>query len=1272
MRLLGGFCLAWGETPFPPIASQPARSLFAYLITHRDRPHTRALLAGTFWPDLPDSQARRRLSQALWQIGRVLQSLPGPTSYLLADAETVQFNATSAYWLDVEAFEKSADQEAVVLYRGEFLAGFYDDWMVVERERLRERHLAVLGRLLALCKREGDYKEALGYAHRLVADNPLDEEGHREVMRLCFLLGRRGEAAQQYECCRAILAEELGIEPAAATTALHREIAAQGAAAETPYLPQGAGARPTSVLEGAGLPPLVGRAAERAALVGWLEQAGRGQGGLALLEGEAGIGKTRLLEEVARDARWRGVQVLWGHAGEVADAPPYGPLREVLHAGVSPLRAGQLAQLVSATTLRDAALLLPELVAATGPPATARPTSAFDQPQLLQALSRIVLALGQLAPHLLILEDLHWAGEDTFSALEHLAAHLPSGRVLVIGSYRSGEARARPPVWDALQALDRAGLCQRLELAPLSLAEAGELVSYALGLAHAAPFFADRLHRETAGNPLFILETLRSLHDERVLYRDRNGAWSTPWDETTVDYAELPLPAGVRQVITRRLARLGPAERAALNAAAVLGAEFDLALLLATSDLERGACVAAAGELARRGLLEERPAVYRFSHNQVRRVAYTGLAVPDRQALHQRAGEALETQHPQGVAALAHHFAEAGVAAKAMRYHTRAGEEARAVYAGAEAIRHYDQALAAWARLQPSDWAPGIGLQLVRGEVCQETGRFVEADGAFRTAHDLAVQAGDSLAQAASLNGLSYLSFERGEYHPAAEIARQAFALSQTAGAVQQRAAAAQQMAAALLNQANALRNLGNLHEAVELYQQAAAHFERLGDRRRVADCLCRMGAACAHQGRYVEAQAAIEQSLVLRRQLDDRVGISYSLTNLTVLCNCLGDFDRALAAAQEAYAVASAIGDPSGQDAALHNAGLVILEQGDVAQAMSMLEQALAIGRRIGDGDMVTIALMHLGRAHAGLGDLSRAQALLEQSLAEMIRGGYGQFGAEPYAHLAGVLGGMGRWADAQAAAANSLDAAQVVADPWVLGLAHRVVAEITAQSGGGTDLVRRHFAESLRLLREIGARAELARTLAACGLHLLDTAEAGAHPVETGSSRPDPAVLSPGSATRDPTTAGLAASHLAATYLDEARALFERAGMAGDLARLDQALAARAADGRVTARLPRAGAPTGRPLREDEWVEVTWTVDAAADAAIAGKARRRQHRLLRLLREAGEQGAAPTVDDLAAALGVSRATIKRDLAGLRDAGQGARTRGQRGGRNATTLRSS
>jgi len=325
IRLFGGLSLTWDERPLPPIRSRLARSLFAYLVAYRHRGHSRELLAGIFWPDLPDATARRRLSQALWQIRRVLNPLPSPVPFLLSHADMVQFNVDAPYWLDVEEFQGACSKfeaaqatdlgasildlkRAVDLYRGDFLAGFYEDWVAVERESLRETYLAALDRVLAWCKGRGAYEEALVYARRLVAVDALHEQGHREVMRLCYLLGRHNDALQQYELCRAILAQELGVEPTAATTALYEEIATRAREAEAPHLPLSVGPPPSPLLEGTGQMPLVGREEERATLVGYLEQALGGQGGLVLVEGEPGVGKTHLLQEVARDAAWRGMQ----------------------------------------------------------------------------------------------------------------------------------------------------------------------------------------------------------------------------------------------------------------------------------------------------------------------------------------------------------------------------------------------------------------------------------------------------------------------------------------------------------------------------------------------------------------------------------------------------------------------------------------------------------------------------------------------------------------------------------------------------------------------------------------------------------------------------------------------------------------------------------------------------------------------------------------------------------------------------------------------------
>lgn len=540
VHLFGGLHLRWLDDPLPPIRSRAARSLFAYLITYPDRPHTRDLLAGLFWPDMPDAQARRRLSQALWQVRQALKPLLSPQPYLLTDAETVQFNREASYWLDVQAFEGNLREareterpppgralsllkEAVALYTGDFLAGYYDDWAILEQERLRGLYLEALNRLVLLCKAQGLYEEALTHAAQLTRYDPLREEAHREVMRLYFLLGRPSEALQQYDLCCDLLAEELGAEPSSATTALYREINVrmeQETARRHPTL-----AAPSSpLLEGADTVPFVGRNEERAALVHAVEQALGGRGGIVLLEGEPGVGKTRLLQEVSEDATWRGLQVLWGRGRELGVSTPYGALREALERGLSPLRAGQLAELVEGVWLREVSQLVPQLAEWLPdlPPRVAlEPEDA--QRRLLEAITRVLLALAQVAPHLVILDDLQWADGGTLGVVAHLVPRLQERRMLVIVSFRGVEARARPEVWEALRALDPAGSHKRVVLGRLSAAETTELVQRGLGLISQAPHFETRVHRESGGNPLFVLEMLRALHDEGLLNQDETG-----------------------------------------------------------------------------------------------------------------------------------------------------------------------------------------------------------------------------------------------------------------------------------------------------------------------------------------------------------------------------------------------------------------------------------------------------------------------------------------------------------------------------------------------------------------------------------------------------------------------------------------------------------------------------------------------------------------------------------------------------------------------------
>src|SRR5262249_9523079 len=195
------------------------------------------------------------------------------------------------------------------------------------------------------------------------------------------------------------------------------------------------------------------------------------------------------------------------------------------------------------------------------------------------AIAGTLLALGQITPQVLILEDLHWFDRATLEGLTALLPALRGAAVLLILSGRSEELSARPDVWETLLRLDRTGLLRRVELPGLSAEECADLVRRALRMQHPAPRFSARLAAATAGNPFFILETLRTLYEQGMLRRDEQGVWHTPWDTADTDYQELPLPSGLRQAIDVRLRKLPAHARATLAAAAVLGQNFSPAVL---------------------------------------------------------------------------------------------------------------------------------------------------------------------------------------------------------------------------------------------------------------------------------------------------------------------------------------------------------------------------------------------------------------------------------------------------------------------------------------------------------------------------------------------------------------------------------------------------------------------------------------------------------------------------------------------------------------------
>jgi len=489
--------------------------------------------------------------------------------------------------------------------------------------------------------------------------------------------------------------------------------------------------------------PFVGRASELVmlrSLVPWAKGEGRR---VALVGGEAGSGKSRLVREVAAEVADRGALVLYGACDAVVH-PPYGPFVEVLDhlARVTP--SDELRAAVG-TGGGDLARLLPDLAAGTGaPPALPAADPDTERHRLHTAVTGLLERIGARRPVLLVLEDAHWADVPTLGLLRHLARAGGRVRLLLLATFRDTEGDMPDALSDTLADLRRSEDVARLRLAGLSGEEVTEFVRRAAGGEGGVPELARAISDMTAGNAFLVCELWRALVDgDAVEVADGTIRLRSP-------LAELGTPDSVREVVGRRLAGLQPATGDLLELAATAGSEFELDVLRAAAGAE---LLPALEEAVSSGMIEELRSgrlAYRFTHELVRRSLYDGLSAVRRAELHLRVGEALERAGTRSVADLAYHFAAAAPFSGGTRgvdYNVLA---ARAASAGLDldaAAEHLRIAL----ELGIEDPSERAGLLLELGTARHRAGRALDALAAFAEAAEIAVGIGDAerLAQAA-------------------------------------------------------------------------------------------------------------------------------------------------------------------------------------------------------------------------------------------------------------------------------------------------------------------------------------------------------------------------------------------------------------------------------------------------------------------------------------------------------------------------------------------
>ncbi|MFZ0040075.1 MAG: AAA family ATPase, partial [Solirubrobacteraceae bacterium] len=722
--------------------------LLAYLVLSRERVVGREELIGALWPH----QAPQSQDGALRTLLSRLRSAVGAD--VLVGRDELILELPEPAWIDVEAAVAEAQRAQQALERGDaraawalaqvplniagrgLLPGAAATWLESRRRELadiRLQALEVVGRAgLSLGGTQlGSVERA---ARALIETEPYRESGYVLLMQALESQGNIAEGLRVFERLRSLLREELGTSPSPEAMAVHERLLSPGGRPPVPRSPLGGDARPggtTAIefpaeLQIRGSPALVGREDELTVLAQWLAAAqahrdpvaerGDERPRVLLVSGEAGIGKTRLMAEAALRAHAAGAIVLAGRSPE-ATLVPYQPFLEALghyvrSAPLDELRAlvrehgAELARLIPELRRR-----LPELPPREpGDPET-------DRYRLFEAVAGLLGEIAANVPLVLVLDDVQWSDRPTLLLLRHLARAPQASGLSVLGAYR--EADRWNDGFDAtLAGLRRDRLMIGLELTGLPRADAMELVRLRAGGTPSLAFL-QALSAETEGNPFFIEEIVRHLLDSGVRSHEAGAR----------ELERVGLPEDVRDVITRRLERLDYATIEWLRVAAVIGRDFDSALLERVVDLDEEAFLGALEAVLNAGLVIEAPGdhgLYSFSHALIRETLYEGMSSNRRRSLHRRVGVALEEQeNSRHLSALAHHFTRAAPvedAERAIRYAVRAGEAAKAMLAYEETADHYARALEVLERSAPDDRRRRCDLLLELGEARVRSG----------------------------------------------------------------------------------------------------------------------------------------------------------------------------------------------------------------------------------------------------------------------------------------------------------------------------------------------------------------------------------------------------------------------------------------------------------------------------------------------------------------------------------------------------------------------
>ncbi len=678
------------------------------------------------------------------------------------------------------------------------------------------------------------------------------------------------------------------------------------------------------------VPPFVGRRQELDWLAQRLQQAISGQPRIVLIPGEAGIGKTRLLQELRSAAQRRGIQACYGRCYEDL-ALPYLPFVEALRVLLEQAREGVTSTRSTATEILRR-LLYGDGTLSPHTTLSAAAQSDQDRLRLFLAVSEVTITLAQHCPTLIVVDDLHWADRSSLDLFSHLAFTVADTALrepvplLLIAIYRPSAPET--PLSRVIARLQREPICETFAVAGLTESEIHELIQ-SLGLARPSHQLIATVHEATQGNPLFVQEVVHHLVQQDALL-ERGG-----YVVTTTSPTDLPLPDQVTGAIISRLQGLSQGCRRVLTLAACLGDRFSLQAVAAVSEVGEEALLLLLEEGIRQRLLLSEDQSFQFTHPLIRHVFYHEPSAARRQRMHAQIAASLQQLYADNLEPhlleIAHHLVRAGPAADAatvVRYARWAGDQAFAVFAWSEAARYYEATLSAagstdWLSAQERAelhyWA---GLAHFRD---QDVGpcldHYEQAIAAFQRAGDLR-----GLARALmEKTRTRYRSSPYGtllDVQPLAEILA---AMGESEPGLQGRILAVM---------SQVYRGAKQTDKAEEMAQRALEIGQRLEDDRLRAEASFALGLVQAQSLRVRETLESWQQALVHAQRANDLWLQLLPLTRMPHILISLARLDEAEAVALTAYELIRQTQDWGDYSLALSSLAFVAVARGDFAAA--------------------------------------------------------------------------------------------------------------------------------------------------------------------------------------------------------------------------------------------------------------------------------------------------------------------------------------------------